>query len=127
VAPVHYPNAIWDEDEQRMVCDGQVAEVPFTAPTSRRKVDHVDGRLIVRRVRRGASSSSADSIGWRVSDQRLPSHGAHPSPSHVRPTGRDRPRCGLVTAFIPAPHIARAALSAHSGRWSFTKLGGMGS
>ena len=29
--PIHYPNAIWDEDEQRLVSDAEVAEVPFTA------------------------------------------------------------------------------------------------
>ena len=50
--PIHYPNAIWDEDEQRLVSDAEVAEVPFTAFTSRPKAEHVSGRLIVRRVRR---------------------------------------------------------------------------
>jgi hypothetical protein len=50
--PIHYPNAIWDEDEQRLFSDAEVAEVPFTAFTSRRKADHISARLIVRRVRR---------------------------------------------------------------------------
>jgi hypothetical protein len=50
--PIHYPNAIWDEDEQRLVSDAEVAEVPFTAFTSRRQSEHISGRLIVRRVRR---------------------------------------------------------------------------
>jgi len=50
--PIHYPNAIWDEQEQRLVSDAQVAEIPFTAFTSRTKAEHVDGRLIVRRVKR---------------------------------------------------------------------------
>jgi len=50
--PIHYPNAIWDEDEQRLISDAQVAEVPFTAFTSRKKSEHVSARLIVRRVRR---------------------------------------------------------------------------
>ena len=50
--PIHYPNAIWDEDEQRLVSDAEVAEVPFTAFTSRRKADHISARLIVRRVKR---------------------------------------------------------------------------
>jgi hypothetical protein len=48
--PIRYPNAIWDEDEQRFISDAQVAEVPFTAFTSRKKAEHVHGRLIVRRV-----------------------------------------------------------------------------
>jgi hypothetical protein len=51
--PIHYPNAIWDEDEQRLVSDAEVAEVPyFTAFTSRPKADHISARLIVRRVKR---------------------------------------------------------------------------
>lgn len=50
--PIHYPNAIWDEDEQRLVSDAEVAEIDFTAFTSRRKAERIDGRLIVRRVKR---------------------------------------------------------------------------
>jgi hypothetical protein len=50
--PIHYPNAIWDADEQRWVSDAEVAEVGFTVFTSRRKTEHVTARLIVRRVRR---------------------------------------------------------------------------
>ena len=50
--PIQYPDAIWDEDEQRLVSDAEVAEIPFTAFTSRTKSEHLDGRLIVRRVKR---------------------------------------------------------------------------
>src|SRR3954466_7242128 len=49
---IKYPNAIYDEDEGRWVSDAEVAEVPFTAFTSRRKAEHVSARLIVRRVKR---------------------------------------------------------------------------
>jgi len=49
---ISYPNAVWDEDEQRLVSDAEIAEVPFTAFTSRRKAEHITGRLIVRRVKR---------------------------------------------------------------------------
>ncbi len=49
---IRYPNAIYDEDEQRWVSDAEVAEVAFTAFTGRRKAEHVTARLIVRRVRR---------------------------------------------------------------------------
>lgn len=49
---IKYPHAIWDEGEQRWISDAEVAEVPFTAFTSRRKADHVPARLIVRRVKR---------------------------------------------------------------------------
>ena len=50
--PIRYPNAIYDEDEQRWISDAEVAEVPFTAFTNRGKAEHVTARLIVRRVRR---------------------------------------------------------------------------
>jgi hypothetical protein len=50
--PIRYPNAIYDEDEQRWVSDAEVAEVGFTAFTGRRKSEQVTARLIVRRVRR---------------------------------------------------------------------------
>ena len=49
---IKYPEAIWDEDEQRWISDAQVAEIPYTAFTSRKKADHVAARLIVRRVKR---------------------------------------------------------------------------
>src|SRR3954452_7167181 len=50
--PICYPNAIYDEQEQRWVSDAEVAEVGFTAFTNRHKAEHVCARLIVRRVRR---------------------------------------------------------------------------
>jgi hypothetical protein len=49
---IRYPNAVWDDDEQRWVSDAEVAETEFTAFTSRRKTDHVPCRLVVRRVTR---------------------------------------------------------------------------
>ena len=49
---IHYPNAVFDQDEQRLISAAEIAEVPFTAFTSRRKCDHVTARLIVRRVKR---------------------------------------------------------------------------
>jgi hypothetical protein len=61
--PIHYPNAIWDEDEQRLVSDAEVAEVPFTAFTSRRQSEHISARLIVRRVRRLNPKTVADGQG----------------------------------------------------------------
>lgn len=49
---IHYPHAVWDDDEQRWISDAEVAEIPFTAFTGRRKAEHVPGRLVVRRVKR---------------------------------------------------------------------------
>jgi hypothetical protein len=49
---IKYPQAIFDEEQQRWISDAQVAEVPYTAFTSRRQAEHVTARLIVRRVKR---------------------------------------------------------------------------
>jgi hypothetical protein len=48
---IRYPKAVFDEELQQWVSDAEVAEIPFTAFTSRRRADHVTARLIVRRVR----------------------------------------------------------------------------
>jgi Transposase DDE domain group 1 len=50
--PIHYPNAFVDPDTGELVSDAEVAEVPFTAFTGRRRCEQVTARLIVRRVRR---------------------------------------------------------------------------
>jgi Transposase DDE domain group 1 len=49
---IRYPQAVWDDDGQCWISDAEVAEVSFTAFTSRRKADHITARLIVRRVKR---------------------------------------------------------------------------
>lgn len=50
--PIRYPNAIWDEEEGRWISDAEVAEIDYTAFTSRKHAEHVTARLIVRRVKR---------------------------------------------------------------------------
>jgi hypothetical protein len=50
--PIHYPDAFVDTDTGDLVSDAQVAEIPYTAFTSRPKRAQVAGRLIVRRVKR---------------------------------------------------------------------------
>jgi len=49
---IKYPHAIYDEEEHRWVSDAEVAEISFTAFTSRRLDEHISARLIVRRVKR---------------------------------------------------------------------------
>src|SRR5699024_2618101 len=49
---IHYTDAVWDDEARAWVSDAEVAEISFTAFTSRRKVDHVPCRLVVRRVKR---------------------------------------------------------------------------
>jgi hypothetical protein len=48
--PINYPRAIWDDQLSCWVSDAQVAEVPYTAFTSK-KGQTITARLIVRRVR----------------------------------------------------------------------------
>ncbi|MFC3351023.1 IS1380 family transposase, partial [Streptomyces echinoruber] len=50
--PIKYTNAVWDEQEERWVSDAEIAEIPFTAFTSKKKAFHTTARLIVRRVKR---------------------------------------------------------------------------
>lgn len=47
---IRYNNAIYDEATGRWVSEAEVAEVPFTAFTSKKKSLRVTGRLIIRRV-----------------------------------------------------------------------------
>ena len=60
--------AVWDEAEQRLISDAEVAEISHTAFTSRRQSEHLTGRLIVRRVRR-LNTISRDGA---VQDELLP-------------------------------------------------------
>ncbi len=48
---IKYTNAIFDEDQQRWISDAEVAEIPYTAFTSKPKAKQVHARLIVRRVK----------------------------------------------------------------------------
>lgn len=50
--PIKYPQAVWDEQAHEWISDAEVAETHHVAFTSRRKAEHLSGRLIVRRVRR---------------------------------------------------------------------------
>jgi Transposase DDE domain group 1 len=50
--PIHYPEAFVDTDTGELVSDAQVAQISYTAFTSRPQGDQVQGRLIVRRVKR---------------------------------------------------------------------------
>jgi len=47
---IKYPDAIFDQATGQWISKAQVAEVPFTAFTSKKRADHVTGRLVVRRI-----------------------------------------------------------------------------
>src|SRR3954462_15137082 len=48
--PIEYTDAIYDEQPQTWVSRAEVAEIAFTAFTSRKKAEQVPGRLVVRRI-----------------------------------------------------------------------------
>ncbi|RYB88239.1 IS1380 family transposase [Nocardioides glacieisoli] len=48
--PIEYTDAVFDEQAGRWVSRAEVAEIPFTAFTSKKKAEHVTGRLVVRRI-----------------------------------------------------------------------------
>jgi hypothetical protein len=47
---IKYTDAIYDQTTGSWISKAQVAEIPFTAFTSKKKADQVGGRLIVRRI-----------------------------------------------------------------------------
>jgi len=68
--PIRYPEAIWDDAEQRWISDAEVAETSLTAFTGRRTGEQVTARLIVRRVKRLNPPGQTDGQGelfttWR--------------------------------------------------------------
>ena len=87
---ISYPHAVWDEQAQCLVSDAEIAEVPFTAFTSRRKADHISARLLVRRV--NASTPPA-----------------RPSRLPARPVSRAS--CSRSTATTACSPIARSPWS----------------
>jgi hypothetical protein len=48
--PIEYTDAVYDEQCGRWVSRAEVAEIPFTAFTSKKKAEQVTGRLVVRRI-----------------------------------------------------------------------------
>ena len=65
--PIRYPNAIWDEDQQRLISAAEVAEVPYVAFRSRPRREQVPGRLIVARVKELNPVEGQDELltAWR--------------------------------------------------------------
>ena len=47
---IEYTDAVFDEDSGRWVSRAEVAEIEFTAFSSKKKADQVPGRLVVRRI-----------------------------------------------------------------------------
>jgi hypothetical protein len=65
--PIHYPNAVFDEDSQSWASDAEVAETGYLAFHGRGKDRQVQARLIVRRVQRLHPNTDQDPLlpGYR--------------------------------------------------------------
>jgi len=48
--PIEYTDAVFDEATNTWISRAEVAEVPFTAFSSKKATEHVPGRLVVRRI-----------------------------------------------------------------------------
>jgi len=61
---IEYPHAVFDDEAGQWISDAEVAEIPFTAFTSRPQAEHVTCRLVVRRVKRlgGAAWAGQDEL-----------------------------------------------------------------
>ena len=145
---IEYPNAVYEETEQRWVSDAEVAEIPFVAFTGRRKHQHVPCRLVVRRVKRLqplASDGSAQAelfatyrhhafitnstLGTVEADQRHRDHALveqviaelkDNALAHL-PSGKYAANAAWVSCAVIAFNIARAAAVAanmRTARWA---------
>ena len=118
--PIKYARAIYDEDEQRWVSDAQVAEITFTAFTSRRTSEHITARLIVRRVKRLNPKSAPTGQGalfstWRhhavftdSREQMLDAEATHRDHAIVEQTFSDL-KAGLLAHMPSASFAANSA------------------
>jgi hypothetical protein len=67
--PIEYTDAVYDENTQRWISRAEVAEIGFTAFSSRKAAEQIQGRLVVRRIpdlndRRDAGQQTLFDI-WR--------------------------------------------------------------
>jgi Transposase DDE domain group 1 len=126
--PIRYPRAVWDDQLRCWVSDAQVAEVAYTAFTSRTG-QAVTARLIVRRVRDlnpKAVAAGQDELfpAWRyhavftdspfVMLQAEAQHRGHAQAEQVFADWTDGPLAHLPSGSFPA-NAAWLALAAISG------------
>jgi hypothetical protein len=121
--PIRYPRAVWDDQLRRWVSDAQVAEVEYTAFTSR-KGQAITARLIVRRVRDLSPRGQGELFpAWRyhaiftdspfVMLQAEEHHRGHAQAEQVFADWTDGPLAHLPSGSFPAnaAWLALAAIS----------------
>ena len=99
---INYTDAIFDEHTNRWISRAEVAEVDFTAFTSKPKNDQVPGRLVVRRIPdlnpKAASRQASLFDTWRfhaffttTSVENYDTVAAHKTPAHTRSSRTSTP------------------------------------
>src|SRR3954452_5234332 len=92
--PIEHPHAVFDEDTGAWVSAAEVAEIGLTAFAAQRRADHVQGRLVVRRIpdlnaeahRAAGQDTLFDTWRFRLLHHRRPATARH------RRSGQDPPR-----------------------------------
>jgi hypothetical protein len=79
--PIHYSNALYDENTGGWISDAEIAEITYTAFASRRKSQRITVRLIVRRVK-DKNVPTRQGVVHRLAVSRL----HHRFPSRVGPS-----------------------------------------
>ena len=124
--PIRYPRALWDDQLRRWVSDAEVAEVEYTAFTSR-KGQGITARLIVRRVKdlnpEAAAGQGELFTAWRYhaiftdspfeTIQAEEHHRGHAQAEQVFADWTDGPLAHLPSGAFPAnaAWLALAAIS----------------
>ena len=97
--PIKYPQAVWDEEGQCWISDAAIAEIRYTAFTSKPKKQQLIARLIVRRVKRLSSGTVPAGQGALFDTWRY--HAAFTdSPLALRDAEHDHRRHAVVEQVI---------------------------
>jgi len=84
---IKYTHAIFDDDQQQWISDAEVAEISYTAFTSKPKAKRVTARLLVRRVK------DMNPDNRQRADHRLPlPRGVHQQPAGAAGSREGAPR-----------------------------------
>ncbi|WP_060954454.1 IS1380 family transposase [Streptomyces hygroscopicus] len=97
--PIKYPQAVWDEEGQCWISDAEIAEILYTAFTSKPKKQQVTARLIARRVKRLSAGTVPAGQGTLFDTWRY--HAAFTdSPLALRDAERDHRRHAVAEQVI---------------------------
>jgi hypothetical protein len=117
---IRYPRAVFDEQLRQWVSDAEVAEIEFTAFSSRPKARQLEARLIVRRVR----DANPDHVHVNAQGELFPAWRHHAvftdSPLPMLTAERDHRRHAIIEQFIadlkngPLTHLPSGDFGANS-------------